>query len=179
MRIAAIVGLASLTIHTAALSQPESGQPDWIGGTMLVASGCAQVSSTEHPVTGQSPASETSPEGGRIPTTLADSLLGSWKLVSVGGESVPDTQLTITLSPQFFDARVNCNRVSGYYSLRATSFVPNRAVASERGCGPRFTFDTFLTRTLQFGMNLAMPEGDHLVAEAGDRKLVFVRTSLR
>jgi len=144
---------------------------------MLVASGCAQVSSREHPVTGQSPARETSPEGGLNQTTLAASLVGSWKLVSVGGVSVPDTQLTITFSPQFFDARVNCNRVSGKYSLRATSFVRSRAAATERGCGPRFTFDTFLTRTLQFGMTLAMPESDHLVAQAGDRELIFVKTS--
>lgn len=144
---------------------------------MLVASGCTQVPSKEHLVTGQPPASETSTEGGRNPITLATSLVGSWKLVSVGGVSVPNSQLTITFRPQFFDARVNCNRVSGYYSLRANSFVPSRAVASERGCGPTFTFDTFLTRTLQFGMTLAMPESDRLVAQAGDRELIFVRTS--
>lgn len=148
-----------------------------ISGTMLVASGCTQVASREHPVTGQSPASETSPKGGLNQTTLATSLLGSWKLVSVGRVSVPDTQLTITFSPQFFDARVNCNRVSGHYTLRDTSFVPNRAVASERGCGPKFQFETFVTRTLQSGMILTMPETNRLLAQAGDRDLLFVRTS--
>lgn len=150
-----------------------------ISGTMLVASGCAQVSSTEHPVTQQPPPGQTSPATRLNPTPLAASLEGSWKLVSVGGASVPDTQLTITFSPQFFDARVNCNRVSGHYTLRGTSFVPNRAVASERGCGPKFEFDTFLTRTLQFGMTLTMPANDRLLAQAGEKELVFVRTSLR
>ena len=148
-----------------------------ICGTMLVASGCTQVSSRGDLDTGKFSARETPPEGGLNPTDLAASLAGSWKLLSVDGVFVPDTQLTITFSPQFFDARVNCNRVSGHYTLRGTSFVPNRAVASERGCGPEFEFDTFLTRTLQFGMTLTMPGSDRLLAQAGDRDLIFVRTS--
>lgn len=144
-----------------------------LGISMLSISGCTQHFGKQGSIAQPSPAVAIAPSIAKP----APSLVGTWRLTSVSGKSVPDAQLTVEFTPQFFYARVNCNQVSGYYTVRDTLFVPNSAVASERGCGKKFEFDAFLTRTLQFGMTLAILQNDRFTARADDRELVFVRTS--
>lgn len=112
-----------------------------------------------------------------VPSSMASTLNGSWKLLSVDGQPVATNQLLIAFRPGFFDATVNCNRVSGYYRLEGSAFVPDKAVATERGCGPSLALDMPITRALQFGMTLAMPTRDRLVARAGARELILVRVA--
>jgi len=147
--------------------------------TALVVSllGCTHNADMKQSVTEQ-----PSPHGIRsgsqvsaVPVNLSTGILGSWKLMSVSGDPVASDQLSIKFQAGFFDANVNCNRVSGFYALRADTFIPDKAVATERGCGPKYPFDTMLTRALQFGMTLTMPSKDRLVAQVGKQQLIFVR----
>lgn len=117
------------------------------------------------------PASQESRESGG----LSADILGSWTLVAVDGEPVAINQHSIKFDPGFFYANVNCNKVSGFYSLRGTRFAPDKAVATERGCGSKHALDAAFTRALQFGMTVTMPTKDRLSTEAGGRQLTFVR----
>lgn len=105
---------------------------------------------------------------------LAEDLMGSWRLVSFAGKSVRADQLAVTFTPTSFIANVNCNRVNGRYALRGNSLIPEQAYATEKGCGPAYEFDEALTRSLQFGMVVSMPDRTTLVGQVGER-----RTSVR
>lgn len=112
----------------------------------------------------------SSPDSG-----LAVGIIGRWRLVSFAGEKVPPDQLLITFASSSFSATVNCNRVGGPYKLVQNTFVPDKAYAAERGCGPPYKYDEALTRTLQSGMLLHLSESGTLVGQVGERRLVLSR----
>jgi heat shock protein HslJ len=106
-------------------------------------------------------------------------LAGSWRLVTVDGKSAEPDQLVISFRPQSFAARLNCNTVSGRYSLLQQRFVPDMAVATERGCGPQYHNDRALTRALQTGFVITTLENGRLEAHAGKMVMVFTKNRLR
>lgn len=144
----------------------------------LSVTACTHPLSSDRPDVAQATTSATSPDVRRAgPIDLSAQVLGTWKLVSVDGKSVPANQLLITFRQQSFEAQVHCNRVSGRYTLRANTFVPEQALATEKGCGPEYEFDEAITRALQFGMVLTMPSRDRLEGQTSKGRIVLVRTA--
>ncbi len=102
-------------------------------------------------------------------------LSGSWRLMAVNGVAVKPDQLLITFAPQSFRATVNCNSVSGRYTLTGQRFTPEMAVATERGCGPEYSYDRVITRGLQTGLEITVNEDRRMELHSSDLNLVLVK----
>jgi heat shock protein HslJ len=101
-------------------------------------------------------------------------LAGTWKLVLLAGNPVPDKQLRFVVGERTFTAHVNCNTVSGHYSLKGGVFVPEQAAATQKGCVPTYQLDARITRAMQGNLSIAFTDRDRLIA-TGDDRLEFVR----
>lgn len=143
---------------------------------LIVLAGCAAVPpppASEQPAV--APLRTQSVEAVHPPDGMQ--LAGSWLLVTVDGKSAEPDQLVISFRPQSFAAKLNCNTVSGRYSLLQQRFVPDMAVATERGCGPQYRNDKALTRALQTGFVITASENGRLEARAGQMVMVFTKVN--
>ncbi len=95
--------------------------------------------------------------------------------MAVNGVAVKPDQLLITFAPQSFRATVNCNSVSGRYTLTGQRFTPEMAVATERGCGPEYSYDRVITRGLQTGLEITVNEDRRMELHSSDLNLVLVK----
>jgi heat shock protein HslJ len=112
------------------------------------------------------------------PARAAEAIVGSWRVVSIGGVAVPpDAGLAVVFGAAGeVTGETGCNSFSGSYEVRGDGLTIGAIRATQRGCGADvMERENRLMRTLGTARRVAMRDGGLVLDGSGGGPLVLAR----